>query len=111
MSDDLISRKALYQELARLQELAMNRVLDTPMSSPCYNRYNAQLNERTSLKHMIADATTAYDVDKVVKELLERKEQLENDIAKDRYGIKEYENRLDEIEIITEIAKGGGIDE
>jgi len=105
MSDDLISRKALYQELARLEELAMNRFLDTPTSSPCYNRYNAQLNERTSLKHMIADAPIAYDVDKVIEELERNGEKMSTAKLPHCYyktiGVKK----------VIDIVKGGGIDE
>lgn len=56
MSNDLISREALYNEVARLEELARDRVRDTPPSSPCYVRYVAQLNARTALKHLILDA-------------------------------------------------------
>ena len=40
------------------EELARQRVLDTPTHSPAYLRYVAQLNERTALKHEIADAPT-----------------------------------------------------
>jgi DNA-binding transcriptional regulator YbjK len=45
--------------------MAINRVLDTESSlpysnnlNPVYTRYVAQMNERTRLKHMIADAPT-----------------------------------------------------
>ena len=40
------------------EELARQRVLDTPTHSPAYLRYVAQLNERTALKHEIMDAPT-----------------------------------------------------
>lgn len=53
---DLISRSKLYNEIAKKEELARKRVLDTPTHSPAYLRYVAQLNERTELKHEIADA-------------------------------------------------------
>ena len=56
----LISREALYNEIVRLEELARNRVRDTPSSSPCYMRYVAQLNERTALKQLVIDAPVAY---------------------------------------------------
>lgn len=69
MSKDLISRSEVYNRLLELEELARNRVLDTPTNSPCYMRYVAQLNERTALKHLIADIETAYDVDKVVEQI------------------------------------------
>lgn len=54
--DDLISRKYLYDKMLEKEELARQRVLDTPTHSPAYLRYVAQLNERTALKHEIADA-------------------------------------------------------
>ena len=55
---DLIDRAELYKHIAELEELARNRVCDTPTNSPVYMRYVAQLNERTYLKHEIADAPT-----------------------------------------------------
>lgn len=71
---DLIRRQDLYNEINKLEELARNRVIDTPTNSPAYVRYVTQLNERTALKHIIADTPVAYDVDKVV----ERLEELHN---------------------------------
>ena len=56
--DNLIDRAELYKHIAELEELARNRVCDTPTNSPAYMRYVAQLNERTYLKHGIADALT-----------------------------------------------------
>lgn len=58
---EYIERNALYEKIARLEELARNRVVDTPSTSPAYMRYVAQLNERTALKHLIFD-TPAADV-------------------------------------------------
>lgn len=58
MSDDLISKGSIYKKIAEREDLARKRVLDTPTNSPCYMRYVAQLNERTALKHMIADEPT-----------------------------------------------------
>lgn len=55
---DLIDRAELYKHMAELEELARNRVCDTPSNSPAYMRYMAQLNERTYLKHKVADAPT-----------------------------------------------------
>lgn len=55
---DLIDRAELYKHMAELEELARNRVCDTPSNSPAYMRYVAQLNERTYLKHKVADAPT-----------------------------------------------------
>ena len=56
--DNLLDRAELYKHIAELEELARNRVCDTPTNSPAYMRYVAQLNERTYLKHEIADAPT-----------------------------------------------------
>ena len=83
MSNDLISRSAIYNKIAELEELARSRVLDTPTNSPCYQRYIAQLHERTALKHLIANEPAAYDVDKVAEKI--RK-------AKDEYGMVDYIN-------------------
>ena len=55
---DLISRKYLYDKMLEKEELARQRALDTPTHSPAYLRYVAQFNERTALKHEIADAPT-----------------------------------------------------
>ena len=52
---EYIDKGALYEEIAQLEELARNRYLDTPSNSPDYQRYMAQMQERTSLKHLIAD--------------------------------------------------------
>lgn len=61
----LIDADALYEQLKQDEELARNRVLDTESTlpypnnlNPSYIRYVAQMNERTRLKHMIADAQT-----------------------------------------------------
>ena len=75
---DLISRSALYNKLVELETLARNRVLDTPINNPCYQRYVSQMNERTMLKELVADLSTAYNVDKVVAELEERTAFLKN---------------------------------
>ena len=53
--DEYIDKGALYEEIAQLEELARNRYLDTPSNSPAYPRYMAQMQERTALKHLIAD--------------------------------------------------------
>lgn len=60
--NDLISRKYLYDKMLEKEELARQRVLDTPTHSPAYLRYVAQLNERTALKHEIADAPDVTDI-------------------------------------------------
>lgn len=101
MRDDLISRSAVYNKLLELEELARNRVLDTPTNSPCYQRYVAQLNERTALKHLIADEPTAYDVDKVVEQIEEK-----SFIPGDRRGVSEIKVVFKDTAI--EIIKAGG---
>lgn len=67
--DKLISAEKLYNKVAELEELARDRVLDTPTTSPAHPRYVAQLNERTALKHMIMDEPAAFDKEKVIEEL------------------------------------------
>lgn len=61
----IIDADVLYKQVAESEEKARDRFLDTSSSLPCpsyinpaYTRYNEQLNERTRLKHMIADAPT-----------------------------------------------------
>jgi hypothetical protein len=61
----LIDGEALYKQIAESEEKARDMFLDTSSSLPCptyinpaYTRYNERLNERTRLKHMIADAPT-----------------------------------------------------
>ena len=60
-----IDADALYKKVQHDEELARNRVLDTESTlpypnnlNPSYTRYAAQLDERTRLKDMIADAPT-----------------------------------------------------
>lgn len=61
----LIDADALYEQLKQDEEMARNRVLDTESTlpypnnlNPSYTRYVAQMNERTRIKHMVADAPT-----------------------------------------------------
>lgn len=61
----LIDADALYEQLKQDEEMARNRVFDTEPSlpypnnlNPSYTRYVAQMDERTRLKHMVADAPT-----------------------------------------------------
>ena len=60
----LIDADALYERLEELEELARDRVIDTPNSfpngalNPAAVMYSAQLSERTMLKQMIFDAPT-----------------------------------------------------
>ena len=61
----LIDGDALYAKLQEHEELARKRVWDTASTlpfpnnlNPAYTRYLAQLDERTALKHIVADAPT-----------------------------------------------------
>ena len=61
----LIDADLLYMQLQKDEELARKRVLDTESflpypnnMNPSYTRYVAQMDERTRLKHMVADAPT-----------------------------------------------------
>ena len=58
----------LYADMSEREELASQRVIDTPSNSPCYMRYVAQLNERTSFKEMLYDAPTIIEADKAESE-------------------------------------------
>ena len=64
MSRRLIDADALYEQIAKKEELARQRVLDTPSRmpngdfNPSAIRYHTQLDERTQMKFMIADAPT-----------------------------------------------------
>ena len=57
-----IDGDALYEQIAEKEELARQRVLDTPLQMPNGDlnpfalRYATQLDERTQMKFMIADA-------------------------------------------------------
>ena len=60
----LIDKDALYERLKADEELARDRVIDTPnsfpngMLNPAAVRYQAQLSERTRLKEIVHDAPT-----------------------------------------------------
>ena len=60
----LIDADALREQIAEKEELARQRVLDTPSRMPNGNfnpsamRYATQLDERTQMKFMIVDAPT-----------------------------------------------------
>lgn len=66
MGKEYLDKAELYETIAELEDLARQRVLDTPFNSPAYSRYLAQLQERTNLKHKIYDMPVA-DVVPVVR--------------------------------------------
>lgn len=59
MPKEYIDKSALYEKIAQLEKLARNRYLETPSSSLCHSMYMTQVNERTALKHIIADFPSA----------------------------------------------------
>lgn len=68
MNDDLISRselrkrfQAIYADITESEELARQKVFDTPTDSPYYMRYITQLSERTAFKKMLYDALTSIE--------------------------------------------------
>lgn len=60
----LIDFQKMYADVSNREELARQRVIDTPTNSPCYMRYVAQLNERTAFREMLFDAPTIIEADK-----------------------------------------------
>ena len=62
---EYIDKEKLYNLIAEKEEIARQRYLDTPWDSLARTRYQAQLNERTELKHLIVDMQ-AEDVAPVV---------------------------------------------
>ncbi len=67
MDGKYIEKEALYREIAELENLARNRVIDTPTSSPAYMRYVTQLNERSRFKYKIADFPCTDVIEKIRK--------------------------------------------
>lgn len=65
---DLKDFEKIYAYMTEKEELARQRVIDTPTNSPCYMRYMAQLNERTAFKKMLFDAPTIIEADKAESE-------------------------------------------
>ncbi len=53
--DEYIKKADLYKKVAELEQLAIQRYLDTQSNSPCYTRYATQVSERTRFKHFVAD--------------------------------------------------------
>jgi len=58
----------IYADMKEKEELARQRVIDTPTNSPCYTRYIAQLNERTGFVEMLFDIPTIIEADKAESE-------------------------------------------
>jgi hypothetical protein len=58
----------LYAYICEKEDLARQRVIDTPTSSPCYWRYVELKYERTAFKKMLNDAPTIIEADKVESE-------------------------------------------
>lgn len=56
---EYVDKGILLKKIEELEELARDRYLDTPFDSPARTRYQAQLTERTSLKHLIFDLPVA----------------------------------------------------
>lgn len=91
MSNDLISRSALMQSL----------------------RNNVLVDVTPNLEQAIAEQPTAYDVDKVVERLEERKNLLLKDyvLANKADEVKERTMaRINEIDGLIDIVKSGGIE-
>lgn len=53
-----ITIKRIYNEIVELGELARDIYFDTPSNSPAIVHYQSQMNERTNIKHLIADFST-----------------------------------------------------
>ena len=84
---ELIYKGALYNKVAELEETARNRVLDTPTNSPCYIRYASQMNERTALKHLIADTETTTESEiraKAISDFMKEAMEQLSDLALER---------------------------
>lgn len=103
--DKLISAEKLYNKVAELEELARDRVLDTPTTSPAHPRYVAQLNERTALKHMIMDEPAAFDKEKVIRELQKMKDVPHDDSVAEIVSTQIWNKALQKAIKIVE--KGG----
>ena len=110
--DDLISRKALLEELKTLERLVRDRVTGTPWDSPCRQRYQAQLFERERLKELVEKMPTAFDKEKVIDEIKNQLELSDTCAYESDYPTKVcyYKGRALGHEIDIEIVEKGGID-
>lgn len=57
---EYISKNVLYEKISELEEIARDRVLNTPKENPKSVGYELQLAERTAFKHLVADQPVAY---------------------------------------------------
>ena len=62
--EDLISRKALYEKIAKLEEEARKRLLKTPRNADEFLIHKVQFNEISNLKNEIMDTPTVEAVPK-----------------------------------------------
>ncbi len=80
----LVDADVLYEQIAKKEELAQQRVLDTPSMmpngdlNPSAIRYHTQSDERTQMKFMIADAPT---IDAIPISFIEEQVKLCNEIG------------------------------
>mgnify|MGYP001035626461 FL=1 len=56
---EYIEREVLYKKLLEMEALARARVIDTPTTSPEYQRYRTQLTERVQVARMVGGAPAA----------------------------------------------------
>lgn len=61
---DLKDFQKMYADMTEIEELARQRVIDTPRNNFGYMRYVTQLSERTAFKQMLYDAPTIIEADK-----------------------------------------------
>lgn len=69
MAKRLIDGNELLRYAKKMEQLALNRVRDTPTNSLCYTRYAAQHTERKEFRELIENAPT---VDAVEVSVLEK---------------------------------------
>ena len=94
----LVDADVLYEQIAKKEELARQRVLDTPSMMPNGNlnpsaiRYTAQLDERTQMKFMIADAPI---IDAIPVSFIQELIKQDNQFIEAYGGIQECEVIVD----------------
>lgn len=55
---EYINKAKLYEEIVKLEELALDKFLDTPVCSPIREKYKEQMLERTNLKLLVSEFET-----------------------------------------------------